>query len=252
MADVKVNVPGTGSGHLDYPVPGGSEFILKQAFAKYNGGGAASAWYPAVQLIGPDGNVAGEYITGSTVAAGGSADVTFAPFLKGAAAGLATASLPWCIALSATKNVTSGAVTTTTFDFAGGLTTNDASVYELQANGDGTTTPYIIADGVYLTYILGQLSIGASAPAAGSAAVIESGSYGNEPIGNPAVASFYVDPVTALGRCKPVWLWMLGVGVGLTPPIGGAIGLRQNSGTTASCSMTFAAVRLDPTATDIL
>ena len=135
MPDVKVNVTGTGSGHLDYPVPGGVEFILKQAYASFDGTSAAAAWYPAVRLIGPDGNVAGEYITASTVAAGGSADVTFAPFLKGKASTAAAIGLVYGIAYRNNFNVptvaSGGTANFDPWDFL------DASGADLTLDGSG-------------------------------------------------------------------------------------------------------------------
>lgn len=252
MADVKVNVPGTGSGHLDYPVPGGSEFLLRQAFASYDGAAAAAAWLPALQLIGPDGNVAGEYVTGSTVAAGGNADVTFAPFLKGVAAAASSAGLAWMIALSGTKSVASSFAATTTFDFAGGLTTNDATVFALSTNGDGTQTPYVNAAGVYLHFMMAQLDIGAHAPAAGSIGRILSAAYGNEPFGLIQDGLFYVDGLSGNGVCNPVRQWISGLdGGGSSSPDGGTIGIRQNSTFSATTSINFASVRVNATGANI-
>ena len=246
MPDGKVNVTGTGSGHLDYPVPGGVEFILKQAYASFDGTSAAAAWYPAVRLIGPDGNVAGEYITGSTVAAGGSADVTFAPFLKGAAAATSTpAVLSWCVATSGNKTVTSGAAAVN-FDFSGNFTTNDTTTYTLATQASGNQTPSLNSNGIYLIMMVAQAGNLAIAPAAGSGLKIATSIYGNEPVGNPTVGLFYTDPVTSNVEAKASWLWVLDLGgSGSQPPFSGEIGLRHNAGTNASCSVNFGAVRID-------
>lgn len=77
---------GTSAAPLAYPVAVGDSFDLMAAFASFDGSGAGSAWVPALQVLAPSGAVMVSTI-GSSVAAGGSADVTFAPFLEGATTG---------------------------------------------------------------------------------------------------------------------------------------------------------------------
>ncbi len=80
---------GTGTSDLSWKVPSAVEFDLMAAHAIFAGTGAAGAFKPALQIIAPSGAVMAS-TTGSTVTAGGSADVTFAPFLEEAATAAAT------------------------------------------------------------------------------------------------------------------------------------------------------------------
>lgn len=148
MPDVKVNVPGVASGHLDYDVPGGAEFVLRQAYASYDGSGAASSWLPALQLIGPDGNVAGTYVPGSSQAAGASADVTFAPFLgRGAGGASGAAGLPNAIMENAGFFTISANTTFTVPLDTGVFGTTDTTIYGAIANAITITQP-----GLYAAY----------------------------------------------------------------------------------------------------
>jgi len=64
----------------DYLVPGAQTIDLLAVRALMDGSSTLINWVPAVQILGPDGSIMATRI-GSTVAAGGSVDVTFAPFL---------------------------------------------------------------------------------------------------------------------------------------------------------------------------
>lgn len=88
MADVQILAPGVKAAPLDYVIPGTQEILCKCLFANFDGTAAAAAFYPAIQLISPAGKVVGTYVPGTTVAAGGSASVSWAPFLgRGPVAG---------------------------------------------------------------------------------------------------------------------------------------------------------------------
>lgn len=151
MPDVKVNLNDRATGHLDYDVPATAEFLLKQAFASYDGVSAASAWLPALQLIGPDGNIAGSYVTGSTVAAGGSADVTFGPFLRGATTGstpVTSGGLPNAVMRkSLAQTVAGNHITQLTLD-SGTFATTDGTIFS--ASGSNIA---IAAPGLYAAYV---------------------------------------------------------------------------------------------------
>jgi hypothetical protein len=75
---------------LSYTVPGQQEIILKSLFANFDGSGAAAAFLPCIRILAPGGGVVAEYITDTPVAAGASAEVTFAPFLRNAGGGTGT------------------------------------------------------------------------------------------------------------------------------------------------------------------
>jgi hypothetical protein len=87
VADTQIRGLGTSPAPLSYVVPGSQEIVLVSLFAEFDGTGAAGSFLPCVRIVAPGGGVVGEYITDSAVAAGSSAEVTFAPFLRNAAAG---------------------------------------------------------------------------------------------------------------------------------------------------------------------
>jgi hypothetical protein len=70
---------------LTYTVPPSFSFTLMGVRASFDGAGASGAFLPCVQLVSDSGQIMAQTI-GSSVASGGSADVTFAPFLRGAEA----------------------------------------------------------------------------------------------------------------------------------------------------------------------
>lgn len=87
MADQQLRASQTSAAPLSYTVPGAAEIILKALRATFDGTAAASAFLPAIEIIAPGGASCGVFPTDTVVAAGGSADVSFAPFLRGEASG---------------------------------------------------------------------------------------------------------------------------------------------------------------------
>ena len=98
MADVTIAATGSTSAPLSYTVAGAQEIIIRSLFASFDGTGAAGAFLPCVQVVSPAGQVVIEAITDASVAAGSSADVTFAPFLRPGGGGSSAASLSFGIA----------------------------------------------------------------------------------------------------------------------------------------------------------
>jgi hypothetical protein len=78
---------GVGAAPQSYTVPNATEILPRAVFATFNGAGAAGAFLPTVQIVSDGGVVVASVSTDAAVAAGGSASVTFAPFLRAAAAG---------------------------------------------------------------------------------------------------------------------------------------------------------------------
>lgn len=68
-----------------WTIPDALTIMLKAINATFNGTGAAGAFLPAVEIISDSGHVAARVFTDTAVAAGDSAEVTFAPFLRNAA-----------------------------------------------------------------------------------------------------------------------------------------------------------------------
>lgn len=63
-------------------LPAALEFMPKLAFARFDGSAAAGNYAPCLRLISDSGHVAAEAISDTSVAAGGSADVTWFPGVK--------------------------------------------------------------------------------------------------------------------------------------------------------------------------
>lgn len=70
-----------GGSSVAYDVPHAQIIELVCATASFDGGGSAGAWFPAVEVVSDSGHVISRTVTPQSVPAGGSADVTFAPFL---------------------------------------------------------------------------------------------------------------------------------------------------------------------------
>lgn len=83
MADVAVVDTSAGAAPKAYKVPGAQEILPKSVTATFDCSGAAATVMPALQLIAPSGQVMGTFCDPSvTIAAGGSADVSWFPGLK--------------------------------------------------------------------------------------------------------------------------------------------------------------------------
>lgn len=76
----------TGAAPEDYLVSGAADIDLLSAAAEFDGTGAGADFQPAVQILDESGQVVATAL-GSTVTAGDSASVTFAPFLRGPGGG---------------------------------------------------------------------------------------------------------------------------------------------------------------------
>lgn len=77
---------GQSAAPFSYTVPASFAFSLLGVRATFDGASAAGAFLPCVQLVSDSGQVMAQSV-GSSVAAGDSADVTFAPFLGEQASG---------------------------------------------------------------------------------------------------------------------------------------------------------------------
>ena len=81
-ADVTIS-GGVGPAPQLYEVPNAQEIIPKSVRATFNGTLAGSAFFPTVRIVSDGGVIVAEVATDTSVAAGASASVTFAPFLRG-------------------------------------------------------------------------------------------------------------------------------------------------------------------------
>lgn len=175
MADSQIRGLGESSAPLSYTVPGAQEIVLKSLFASFDGTAAAAAWYPCVRITAPGGGVVGEYITQAAVAAGSSADVSFAPFLRGlstgAGGGAAASTAISDIAFVAVGAVAEGAgITTLNVDVPAGIAFHDAILvvfaFEGVAAGSG---PWISDSSPHF----GWYRVGYQAPVGGAGTGLE-------------------------------------------------------------------------------
>lgn len=83
MADRQIHPTGDEAAPADFVIPSSAELLLKMAFAKFDGSAAAGSFKPCLRIISDAGTVSGEATADNTVAAGGSADVTWFPRVGG-------------------------------------------------------------------------------------------------------------------------------------------------------------------------
>ena len=79
--DQQVLVAGTASTPASFTIPGNGQIQPKAIFAHYDGSGAATGFYPAIEIVSDAGKTVGIYPTTFTVAAAGSAEVSWFPGL---------------------------------------------------------------------------------------------------------------------------------------------------------------------------
>lgn len=80
-ADVPIALP-VGNAPLEYQVPNATEVVPKAVNAVFDGTSASGSFVPTVEFVSDGGIVVARVPCSTTVAAGGSAEVTFAPFLR--------------------------------------------------------------------------------------------------------------------------------------------------------------------------
>lgn len=134
---------------LDYVVPQSGELLPLTVRATIDGSAAPVAFYATVQVLAPSGRIMGSYIS-SSIAAGGSADVTWFPHVGGQTGGVTpTSSVSWIHLHDISITVPSGPGSTI-YDFtAAAVYTNDSSTFTVVA-GNGVT---INAVGFYVATI---------------------------------------------------------------------------------------------------
>jgi hypothetical protein len=63
-----------------YTLSASEQLLIETAVATFNGSGAASAFLAAIAFYAPSGELLGRTFASTQIAAGSSAEVTFAPF----------------------------------------------------------------------------------------------------------------------------------------------------------------------------
>jgi hypothetical protein len=87
MADAQIVRSSVSAIPAEYVLPGAADFLLKAVQASFDGSGAGGAFLPCVSILSDSGHVVARAIdTAVSVAAGGSAEVSFFPGVKHAAA----------------------------------------------------------------------------------------------------------------------------------------------------------------------
>jgi len=137
VADLELFAPGLRAAPLTYQVPGGQEIGLKVLAATFDGTGAGSAWQPAIQIVGPSGQVLRTFALEPSLAAGVSADVTFFPGVKPPAAAAAASAGLWA-QMSATNQGPASNVAFA-YDFGNNLDTNDPVTFTRDVYPAGST-----------------------------------------------------------------------------------------------------------------
>lgn len=107
MPDKQIHPGGVVPAPADYPIPAAAEVALKMAFARFDGSAAAGSWKPCLRIISDAGTVAGEAVGDDTVAAGGSADVTWFPHIGGGG-GSSTTNAEWFLVRRTTSQTMAG------------------------------------------------------------------------------------------------------------------------------------------------
>src|SRR5690242_16897012 len=153
MPDEVIRAPAIQSTPAGYKVPGAQEIIVKSVRALVDGSGAASAFLPTLQLVAPDGSVVWESATDTTVAAGGSADVSWFPGVKSATGGTGPSGsgLAWMYqAAFMSVPYNAGLTSATGFTTQNFFTsTGDTSIFDMVDNGAGKFIPELKAAGLY-------------------------------------------------------------------------------------------------------
>lgn len=82
MADASILDPTVAAAPKQYLISGSQELLIKSITASFDGTAAAVPWVPAIQLLDSANEIIGTYPLDASVAAGGTADVSFFPGVK--------------------------------------------------------------------------------------------------------------------------------------------------------------------------
>ncbi len=142
--DGQIRLP-DGGAPASYEVPNAAEIIPKAINATFDGTGASGSFVPTVEIISDGGVVIARVPCQTTVAAGDSAECTFAPFLRASSSSLLTP--VWGNYDGATQTLAAGATGTLSWSLFNGTALLDLS---------DPTHPQPLTKGVYLVSALWQ------------------------------------------------------------------------------------------------
>jgi hypothetical protein len=113
VPDTQIHPTGTENVPADYLIQKSAEILLKGVYASFDGSGAGGDFLPLLRIISNAGSVVLEAVSDTTVAAGGSADVSWFPHLAAAApvsSGLTSLPLAWAHSSSVVTSPAGGSV----------------------------------------------------------------------------------------------------------------------------------------------
>lgn len=152
MANTQILPTGVQNAPGDWVLPNTQIATIGAIFAHFNGAGAAGAYVPTVDIISDSGHTVISVVQDSTIAAGSSAEASWAPFLKSAAAASAASVMSEGGADVASVTVpnpwTTKRVVTLSAFFG------DATYFAMDASNQGVA---ILVDGFYS--VIGELAI---------------------------------------------------------------------------------------------
>ena len=249
--DRQIFVAGTAGAPAQWRVPGNGQIRPKAVYATFDGTGAAVAFLPILEVFSDGGELIGRYKANSTVAAGGSADVSWFPHVAEPAAPTpGGAALPWMFYEDfSNRTIPSGGglVTISMDPTSGTFDTSDATIFGLTLSG-GNYLLNLKADGIYWVSAWVQLDF-AGAAVAGTGGTLQM-TGANHVVGGARDNAWIADP-NAGGRskCTPSFegIWNLDP-LSTPPPITSALQCAQNGGAiTTNIIVALLAVQLNPT-----
>ena len=158
MPDAVIRADAIQPAPAGYKVPGAQEILVKSVRAVVDGTGAGSAFDAVLQLIDPAGNVVWQAPTGVSIAAGGSADVSWFPGLTPTAAAASTGGISWATLGFTGANVVVPAAANRQFPTLNDFYTNAPSVFSRALNTDAGINGILVGQhGHYL--LTGQFAV---------------------------------------------------------------------------------------------
>lgn len=140
MADTQVLPTGTLTAPGDYVLPAAQVLTIGAVFAHFDGTGAGGSFVPTLDIISDSGHTILSVPQDTTIAAGSSAEASWAPFLKAAAAGAGAApNLPMANAYDGSSHAITGAGTHMPVN-ANNFFTTDSSFFDTASQVIGGTT----------------------------------------------------------------------------------------------------------------
>lgn len=249
--DRQIFVAGTAGAPAQWRVPGNGQIRPKAVYATFDGTGAAGVFLPILEVFSDGGELVGRYKAEASVAAGGSADVSWFPHVAAAVAAPAGASIPYgfytrflspSIASDGVQHVVS--LDTTAGDASFGSSADGDITFVLSGGN------YVVSFNAFGLYIVAaQVEFDrAGAPAAGAAGTLQM-TGANYPTAGARYVPYVAAPDSAgRFRCDPSYLGVHNhPNTGPAPPFLSALSAAQSSGAgSGTFAISLIAYRIDP------